>query len=216
MVPVTGHPSIRKAAHLLGMRVEEAPVDPESKKADPEAVKALIDKNTALVVLSAPNYPYGVIDPIREIAEYTSDAGVLLHVDACIGGFILPFMEMLGEPVDLYDFRVEGVTSLSMDAHKYGYTPKGVSIILFRGDELKKHSIFVDLKWPGYPFINTTILSSRTAAPLAAAWTVFNYLGVEGYKKLTSQVLDARNRILGGLQRLGFKSLAPVESSHYL
>ncbi len=212
VVPVTGHPSIRKAAHILGMRVATAPVDPETKKADPEAVKELVDDDTAVVVLSAPNFPYGVVDPIREVAEYTMDAGVLLHVDACVGGYILPFMEMLGEDVEPFDFRLEGVTSLSMDAHKYGYAPKGVSLVLFRGEELKKGSIYVDLKWPGYPFINTTILSSRSAAPLAAAWAVFNYLGVDGYKSLARQVLDARDWILRGLQRLGFKSLAPVES----
>ncbi len=212
VVPVTGHPSIRKAAWLLGMRVVEAPVDPESKRADPEAVKELVDDDTALVVLSAPSYPYGVVDPVRDVAEYTSDRDVLLHVDACVGGFILPFMEMLGERVEPYDFRVDGVTSLSMDAHKYGYTPKGASILLFRGGELKEGTVYVDLEWPGYPFINTTILSSRTAAPLAAAWAVFQYLGVEGYKRLAARVLEARDRILDGMRRLGFRSLAPVES----
>ncbi|MCE4628371.1 MAG: aspartate aminotransferase family protein [Desulfurococcales archaeon] len=212
VLPITGHPSIRKAAHYLDMRTIEVPVDPETKKADVEAVKEAVSSRTALIVLSAPNFPYGVIDPIREIAEYASDKSVPVHVDACVGGFILPFMEELGERVEPFDFRVEGVTSLSMDAHKYGYTPKGVSVVLFGDEEFKKGTIFVDLKWPGYPLINTTVLSSRSAAPLAAAWAVFNYLGRKGYLDMTRRVLSARNKLYGGMRRLGFYSVAPLES----
>ncbi len=212
VAPVTVHPSTRKAAHYLGLRVVEAPVDPESKKALPEAVKEALSDRTALVVLSAPNFPYGTIDPIRDIAEAASDRGIPVHVDACVGGFILPFLEELGERVEPWDFRVEGVTSVSLDAHKYGYTPKGVSIILFRGGELKKGTIYVDLKWPGYSFINTIVLSSRSAAPLAAAWAVFRYLGWEGYRGLAERVISARDYIVGGLRRLGFREVAPVET----
>ena len=212
ILPVTGHPSIRKAAHYLDMKVVEVPVNAETKKAEVEAIKESVSSRTALIVLSAPNFPYGVIDPIRDVAEYAHDKGIPLHVDACVGGFILPFMEELGETIEPYDFRVEGVTSLSMDAHKYGYTPKGTSIVLFRDVELKKGTIFVDLKWPGYPLINTTVLSSRTAAPLAAAWTVFNYLGHSGYLEMTRRVLSARAKLFEGLKRLGFYSTAPLES----
>ncbi len=212
LLPVTGHPSIRKAAHYLEMKTVEARVDPETKKVNVEDLKERISGKTALIILSAPNFPYGVVDPVRDVAEYARDKGVPVHVDACVGGFILPFMEMIGENVEQFDFRVEGVTSLSMDAHKYGYTPKGVSLILFRGEEFKKGTIYVDLKWPGYPFINTTVLSSRSAAPLAAAWAVFNYLGVNGYIDMTRRVISARDKILEGLRDLGFRELSPIES----
>lgn len=212
VVPLTGHPSIRKAAHYLDMRVVEVSVDPDTKKVDVEALKEKVSERTALVVVSAPNFPYGTIDPVREVAEYAADKNIPVHVDACIGGFILPYFERLGVSVPLFDFRVEGVTSISLDAHKYGYTPKGVSIILFKGDELKKGTIYVDLKWPGYPLINTTVLSSRSVAPLAAAWAVIKYLGDEGYIDLARRVLKARDTLLTGLEKLGFKSLAPIES----
>ena len=212
VAPATVHPSIKKAADYLGLKVTLTPVDPETKKADVETIKAELRGDVALVVLSAPNYPYGTIDPVREIAEAASDKGVPVHVDACIGGFILPFMERLGLEVEPFDFRVESVTSLSMDVHKYGYSPKGASVILFRGAEAKKESLYIDLSWPGYPLINTTVLSSRTVAPLAAAWAVIKYLGIEGYTEKASMVVKARDEILDGLGRLGFKPLAPVES----
>ncbi len=213
IAPLTIHPSVKKAADYLGLRVTLTSIDPETKKADIESVKAELRDDVALVALSAPNYPYGTIDPIRDIAEVAFDKGIPVHVDACIGGFILPFMEKLGSKIEPFDFRVEGVTSLSMDLHKYGYSPKGASVLLFRGVELKKESLYVDLSWPGYPFINTTVLSSRSVAPLAAAWMVINYLGIEGYIEKTKLVIKARDDILKGLERLGFKTVAPVESS---
>ena len=212
LLPVTGHPSIRKAAHYLDMRAVDVPVDPETKKVDVEALKERVSGRTALIVVSAPNFPYGTIDPVRDVAEYAADKGVPVHVDACLGGYVLPFMRELGEPVPPFGFEVEGVSSLSMDAHKYGYAPKGVSVLLFRTGEYKEGTIYVDLGWPGYPFINTTVLSSRSVAPLAAAWAVAKYLGREGYLELTRRLLEARARILRGLGKLGFESVAPVES----
>ena len=213
VAPVTVHPSVKKAADYLGLRVTLTPVDPETKKADVEALKAELGDDVALAVLSAPNYPYGTVDPVREVAEAASDKGIPVHVDACIGGFILPFMERLGHGVEPFDFRVEGVTTLSMDVHKYGYSPKGASVILFRGAEAKKESLYIDLSWPGYPFINTTVLSSRSVAPLAAAWAVIRYLGVEGYTEKAAQALRARDEILRGLRGLGFRPVAPVEAT---
>ena len=212
VVPVTAHPAIRKAAWLLGMKIVEAPVDPSTKKADVEAMKEAMGPHTALIYLSAPNYPFGIIDPVRDVAEAASDVGVPVHVDACIGGFILPFMERLGYDLEPFDFRVEGVTSISLDVHKYGYSPKGASVVLFRSPEMKKKTIFVDLTWPGYPFINTTLLSSRSVAPMAAAWATIKYLGFEGYLDMTKKVVDALEEITKGLKRLGFKLSGPLES----
>ena len=211
-VPFTIHPSFIKAAHYLGMKVKIFDID-EKLKADVESLKSSISENTALIALSAPNWPYGTIDPVREIAEIAKEKEILLHVDACLGGFILPFFERLGERVDQFDFRIEGVTSISMDVHKYGYSPKGASVILFRNRELKKESIFVNASNPGYVFINTAVLSSRSVGPLASAFAVIKYLGEDGYLGLSKDVLDARDELLNGMKRLGFKSVGPVESS---
>ena len=212
VAPVTAHPAIRKAAWLLSMKVVPVPVDPHTKKADVEAVKEAVGPRTSLVFLSAPNYPFGTVDPIREVAEYAGDAGVPVHVDACIGGFILPFLEELGWKVEPFDFRVEGVTSISLDVHKYGYSPKGASVVLFRERGLKLGSVYADVQWPGYPLINTALLSSRPVAAIASAAAVIELLGLEGYRRLAERVARALSKILDGLGRLGFKAAAPVES----
>ena len=212
ILPLTGHPSIRKAAHYLEMKAIDIPVVPETKKVDVEKVKEKVNENTALIVVSAPNFPYGTIDPIKEIAEFVKDKDIPVHVDACLGGYVLPFMRELGEPVPPFGFEVEGVTSLSMDTHKYGYAPKGISILLFRTGEYKEGTIYVDLKWPGYPFINNIVLSSRSIVPLAAAWAIMRYLGKKGYLELTKKLLRVRDKILTGLKDMGFKSIAPIES----
>ena len=146
------------------------------------------------------------------MGEIASDSETLLHVDACLGGFALPFFERLGERIPVFDFRVEGVTSISMDAHKYGYSPKGASVVLFRTKELKKDSMFVDVTSPGYIFVNTAVLSTRSVGPLAAAFAAVNYLGENGYAELAEKILSARNRLLRGLRKLGFQPVAPVES----
>jgi len=211
LAPVTIHPAFLKAADYLGLKVVRLPI--RETKADVNAFAEAIDEEVALIALSAPNWPFGTVDPVEGIAEIALDKKVLLHVDACLGGFILPFFEMLGEPVPTFDFRVEGVTSISLDYHKYGYTPKGASVVLFRDPELKKYSIYVDVSSPGYVFVNQAVLSSRPEGPLAAAFAVMKYLGVEGYKRLAEKVLRARNAIYHGLKGLGFESVGKVESS---
>ncbi len=211
VVPVTIHPSFYKAAHYLGLRVRKVGID-ENRKADVDAVNEAVGRNTALIALSAPNWPYGTVDPVEEVGEISSDSETLLHVDACLGGFALPFFERLGERIPVFDFRVEGVTSISMDAHKYGYSPKGASVVLFRTKELKKDSMFVDVTSPGYIFVNTAVLSTRSVGPLAAAFAAVSYLGENGYVELAEKILSARNRLLRGLRKLGFQPVAPVES----
>jgi glutamate/tyrosine decarboxylase-like PLP-dependent enzyme len=211
IVPFTIHPSFLKSASYLGLKVRMAGID-ANLKADVEGINSLVTQDTALIALSAPNWPYGTVDPVKDVAEIAQDAGTLLHVDACLGGFILPFFEKIGEKVEVYDFRVDGVTSISMDAHKYGYALKGASVLLFRNRELKKHAMFVNTSNPGYVFVNTAVLSSRSIGPLASAYAVMKYLGEEGYERLAKQVLSARNRIEKGLKRLGFESVGPVES----
>lgn len=204
VLPITAHPAFHKAAHYLGLKTAVTPVDPETLQADVDAIAEKVSGRTAMIVGSAPNYPYGVIDPLREMGDLAEDRGLWLHVDACIG-FILPFLRMLGESLPEYDFRVPGVSSLSTDLHKYGYSPKGASLILYRSGELRIHQLFSYSRWPGYPLVNTVVLSSRPAGNLAAAWAVLNYLGVEGYKRLAGKVLEARRTLEGRLPQLGFQ-----------
>ncbi len=211
VAPVTIHPAFCKAADYLGLKMTRVGID-DRTKVDVDALNEAVSGKTAMIALSTPNWPFGTIDPVEEVAEIAQDGKTLLHVDACLGGFILPFFEMLGENLPRFDFRVEGVTSISLDVHKYGYAPKGSSVVLFRDSELKKHSMYVDVSSPGYVFVNQAVLSSRPVGPLAAAFAVIKYLEVDGYRRLASKVLSARNRIYSGLKKLGFESVGPVES----
>lgn len=211
LAPATIHPAFLKAADYLDMKVVRLPI--KDTKANVDAFAEAINDRTALIALSAPNWPFGTVDPIEEIAEIATDKKIPLHVDACVGGFILPFFEMLGEEVPKFDFRVDGVTSISLDVHKYGYALKGASVVLFKNAEYKKNSIFVDISSPGYIFVNQAVLSSRPEGLLASAFAVIKYLGIDGYKELAKKVLIARNRIKNGLEKLGFKTVGKVESS---
>ena len=166
-----------------------------------------------MVVGSAPNFPFGSIDPIHDMGEITKEKSVLLHVDACVGGFILPFFEQLGKKVPTYDFREEAVTSISMDVHKYGYALKGSSVLLFQNPEMKNYSNYINISWPSYIFVNTSILSSRSVGPMASAWAVISYLGMDGYLNLTKKVLSARDFIYREMNKLGFRTTSPIESS---
>ncbi|MGY1617510.1 pyridoxal phosphate-dependent decarboxylase family protein [Geodermatophilus sp. SYSU D00691] len=181
LLPVTAHAAFRKAAHLFGLDVVDVPVDPDTCRAVPAAVRAALDGRTALVVVSAPSYPHGVLDPVGEIAGLAAAAGVPCHVDACIGGWVLPFLDDVPEPFDL---AVPGVTSLSVDLHKYGYAPKGVSVLLTAEPELRQAHWFSTAGWPGYPVVNPTLAGTRPAGPMAAAWAVHRYLGDDGYRRL--------------------------------
>ncbi len=211
--PVTVHPSIDKAAEYMGVKVVNADVDPETLKADPGSIQERITGKTALVVVSAPDWPFGSVDPVREVAEITSERGVWLHVDGCLGGYILPFLRMLGEEIPEYDFSVDGVYSISADLHKYGYAPKGSSLILFRSGRLKEYCIYANVRWPGYYMVNPGVLSSRSAGGLAAAWATLHFLGVEGYLELARKVLAAKRRIVDGFESLGYRKLGRAEAS---
>jgi glutamate/tyrosine decarboxylase-like PLP-dependent enzyme len=212
VLPVTGHPSFRKAAHLLGLRVTTVPIG-DDLTVDLERVKEAVTNRTIMIVGSAPNYPFGTIDDIRGLSDIAEDRGVWLHVDACVGGFVLPFMRKLGLDIPDFDFRLPGVHSISMDLHKYGYAPRGASVILYRSRELRLNQWYIDVDWPGYPFVNSTVLSTRSAGPLAAAWAVLHYLGEEGYLGLTRMIINARDRLLRELPRLGFRILGEPKAS---
>ncbi|MEM4496252.1 MAG: aspartate aminotransferase family protein [Archaeoglobaceae archaeon] len=205
VMPVTAHPCYEKAAEYMGLKVKRVRVNTETYRADPDAINEAITENTAMIVGSTPNWPFGTVDPIEELAEIALDKDLWLHVDACVGGFVLPFMRKLGEKIPEFDFKIDGVTSISMDPHKYAYSAIGASIVLFRKSFYKMLSQYANLRWPGYPIVNPAVLSSRSEGPLAATWAVLHYLGEDGYTELARRILNARKKILGGLKELGYK-----------
>ncbi|HMG41490.1 MAG TPA: aminotransferase class V-fold PLP-dependent enzyme [Acidimicrobiales bacterium] len=201
VVPETAHPAFAKACHYLDVTEVRVPVGADGR-ADPVTMAQAVDERTALVVGSAPCYPYGVVDPIPALAELAAERGILCHVDACLGGWLLPFLERLGEPIPPWDFRVEGVTSLSADIHKYGWCFKGASVLVHRNEELLGQQFFVFDRWPGGVYGSATTAGTRPAAPIAAAWATIRYLGEEGYLRLAGQVLDAARRIRAGIDAI--------------
>ncbi|RKS75298.1 glutamate/tyrosine decarboxylase-like PLP-dependent enzyme [Motilibacter peucedani] len=204
----TAHPAFAKACHLLGVRQERVPVRAD-RRVDVEALAAAVDEDTILVVASAPNYPYGVVDDVPAVAAVARDAGILCHVDACLGGLLLPFWERIGEPVAPWDFRVEGVTSISADIHKYGYSFKGASALLWRDPAHYRAQWWVDDDvWGGGLYGSSTTAGTRPAPPIAGAWAALHGLGEEGYLRLARSVRDARDRLLAGLA--GIADLAPT------
>jgi sphinganine-1-phosphate aldolase len=198
VLPATAHPAFAKACHYLDVTEVRVPVGADGR-ADVAATAAAVDDRTALVVGSAPCYPYGVVDPIADLAALAAGAGTLCHVDACLGGWLLPFLERLGEPLPLWDFRVEGVTSLSADIHKYGWCFKGASLLLHRDEDLLRLQYFLFDGWPGGLYGSATTAGTRPAAPIAAAWATINHLGLDGYLRLAGQVRDAALRIRAGV-----------------
>jgi len=195
LLPNTGHAAFHKAAHYLDLNVVTVPVDPVSFKADVDAMREAITPDTILLIGSAVSYAHGVVDPIRELGELALEKNVLLHVDACMGGFLLPYFRRLGAPVPDFDFSVPGVTSISMDLHKYAFAAKGASTILYRSKDLRKYQIYACSNWTGYTVVNPTVQSTKSAGPLAAAWAVLNFFGDEGYLEIARQVLHATRRI---------------------
>ncbi|WP_106181170.1 pyridoxal phosphate-dependent decarboxylase family protein [Prauserella shujinwangii] len=202
VLPATAHAAFRKAAHLFGVRAVEVPVDPVTFRADPAAMAAAIDEHTVLVVASAPSYAHGVVDPVGEIAAAAAARGVRMHVDACIGGWVLPYLRRLGAAVPPFDFSVPGVTSISVDLHKYAYCPKGVSVLLHADPALRGGHYFASADWPGYTMLNTTIQSTKSGGPLAAAWAVLRHVGDDGYLRLARDTRAATAALREGIGRI--------------
>lgn len=196
VAPVTVHAAFRKAAHLFGLRLDLVPVDVTTGTLHAQALVERLDKDVALVVVSAPSYPFAALDPVAEVASACAEKSVWCHVDACIGGWILPFWETGTEhTIPAWDLRVPGVTSLSADLHKYGYAPKGVSVILYRGRDRQRIQYFATTDWPGYPVVNSTLLGSKSAGALAAAWAIIHRLGAEGFARLAQSCVKSTTRL---------------------
>ncbi|MCU1376551.1 MAG: PLP-dependent enzyme glutamate decarboxylase, partial [Actinomycetia bacterium] len=206
---LTAHPAFAKACHLLGVRLVRVAVGAD-RRVDVDALRAAVDGDTALVVASAPCYPFGVIDPVPAVAAVAAEAGTLCHVDACLGGMLLPFWERLGEPVAPWDFRVDGVTTISADLHKLGYAPKGVSVIIHRTKELRRYQTFMFDDWLGGFYGSPNMQGSRSALPMACAWAVMHHLGLEGYLRLTEATIGATRKMASGIAGVaGLDVLAP-------
>jgi glutamate/tyrosine decarboxylase-like PLP-dependent enzyme len=184
IAPTTVHAAFQKAAHYFGLELDLVPVGEDGAVAAADIASRLGD-DVALVVVSAPSYPFAALDPVAEVAALCAAHGIALHVDACIGGLVLPFWPDL----PAWDFAVPGVTSISADLHKFGYAPKGVSVLLQRGRDRQRTQYFATTRWPGYPVVNPTILGSKSAGPLAAAWAITEALGVSGFAGLAASCL---------------------------
>jgi len=194
VIAESAHAAFHKAAHLFGVTVRKTPVLADWT-ADVDAMAAAANDNTVLVVGSAPQYPQGVVDPIPAIAALATEVGANCHVDACMGGFVLPFAELLGRDVAPRDFRVEGVTSISADVHKLGYAPKGVSVIVYASSALRAYQTFVFDGWLGGFYASPNIQGTRPGAPMAMAWAVMRHLGIGGYMALTATALETADRL---------------------
>jgi sphinganine-1-phosphate aldolase len=196
---ITAHPAFAKACTYLDVTFRPQPTGPDGR-ADPAAFAEAISGNTALVVASAPCYPFGVIDPVTDIAALAAERDLLCHVDACLGGYLLPFWERLGEEVPPWDFRVPGVTSMSADIHKYGYCFKGVSTVLYRDPDLYRRQIFMYDAWPGGLYASSSSAGTRPGSPIAAAWATMTHLGEDGYLRLAARVREATRGFLAAIE----------------
>lgn len=198
VMPVSAHPAFNKSAHYLGIRAIQIP-HKEDFRVDVNAMREAITPNTVLLVGSAPNYPFGTIDDIPAIGALAQGRGIPAHVDACLGGFLLPFLERLGYEVPPWDFRVPGVASISADLHKYGFSARGASTIMYRDAGYRRHQFFAQTDWPGGLYGSPTMTGSRPGAAVAAAWAVMNYLGEAGYKRLAQVIMDTTRKIQDGI-----------------
>ncbi len=188
IVPITAHAAFHKAAHYLGCKIIVTPVNPLTFRADVNAMQAAITPNTILLVGSAPCYAQGVIDPIGEIAALAQSQHILCHVDACVGGIHLSIMRKLGYSLPAFDFSVPGVTSISTDMHKYGYAAKNISVAMFRHDHLRKFAMFACANTASYAVLNPSVLSTRSAGPMAGAWAALMSFGEAGYADMVQRV----------------------------
>jgi glutamate/tyrosine decarboxylase-like PLP-dependent enzyme len=201
VLPTSAHAAFEKACYYFGLESRRVPVRADWR-ADVEATRQAIDANTVLIVGSAPQYPQGVVDPIVDLAAIARERNINCHVDACMGGVTLTFLERLGENIPLWDFRVDGVTSISVDLHKYGYTSKGASVIMHRNRQLRSYQTFVTDNWLGGFYGSSGVLGTKSGGPMASAWAVMNYLGDEGYLRLTESARATTRQLADAIEKI--------------
>lgn len=211
VAPDTIHAAFDKAAHYFGLELERVPVD-ENFQADVEAMADAIDRNTVLVAASAPQYPHGMVDPIDEIGEIAQREDIPFHVDACFGGFMLPWLEKLGHEFPTWDFRVPGVTSISADVHKYGYAAKGASVVCYRNMDFLKHQFFVSTGWSGGIYASPSMQGTRPGGAIAAAWASLMAMGEDGFVELARETMEAKVELRSGIEAID--DLEVIGSQH--
>ncbi len=202
IIPETAHVAWDKGSEYFGVKIRRAPLDKDFR-VDVNAVKKMINKNTVMILGAAPEYPHGIIDPIEELGKLALKHKIPLHVDACVGGYILPFLEKSGQQLPLWDFRVEGVTSISADIHKYGFAAKGASSIIYRNVDYFKHQVFVNESWPGGLFASPAFLGTRPGGSYAAAWAAIQANGVDGYTDLANRTIEIAKKLKKGIEEIG-------------
>lgn len=198
VVPTSVHAAFDKAARYFNIKQVKVPVG-EDFRADVEAMRKAVTRNTVVIVGSAPCFPHGVVDPIEALSELARSRGIGFHTDACLGGFVLPWAEQLGHQIAPFDFRLPGVTSISADTHKYGYAAKGTSVVLYRGRELRHHQYYTVGDWPGGLYFSPTFAGSRPGALSAACWAAMLSIGEEGYREATRRILETGEVIRNGI-----------------
>ncbi len=201
VLPTNAHAAFDKAAHYFGVKQVRVPMA-DDLRADTAAMEAAITSNTILMVGSAPDYPFGQIDPIQDLAAVAADHDIGMHVDACLGGFMVPWAERLGVPVGVWDFRAPGVTSMSADVHKYGFGAKGASTILYRTPELRRFQFHVTSDWPGGIYASPSMAGTRPGGSIAAAWAALQAIGQDGYTAMVEQILGLSHRLIDGIGRI--------------
>jgi len=198
IIPESAHVAWYKASEYFGVKIRMVPLK-EDLSPDLKKMKKLINRNTVMILGSAPEYPHGTIDPIEEMGALAQKYNIPMHVDACVGGFILPFMEMNGVDIPKWDYQVPGVTSISADIHKYGYAAKGASTITYRNLDYLRYQMFVQPNWSGGVFASSALLGTRPGGAYAAAWATLQYFGIDGYKKLADETWQAVSKLKEGV-----------------
>nr|MDO8114613.1 aspartate aminotransferase family protein [Candidatus Sigynarchaeota archaeon] len=207
VLPISAHPSFEKAAHYFGLVTKKVPWTSEYR-CDVDAMKRAITENTIMLVGSAPEYPRGMIDPIKALGELAIEHDIGLHVDSCLGGFMLPFLKKLGYPIPDFDFSVPGVTSMSADLHKYGFAAKGASAVLYANEKLWKYQFFSTEDWPGGIYASPTMTGTRPGSSIAAAWATLKAMGEDGYMKYSKMAMDTAQQLQKGINKIpGFHVL---------
>jgi len=202
IMPDTAHPAFDKSGNYFGIKMVHIPVSEPDFRVDPKAVEAKINKNTVAIVGSAGNYPYGLIDPLEQLSDIALKHSIGFHVDGCLGGFILPWIEKLGYNIPTFDFRLPGLTSMSADTHKYGFALKGTSVVLYRNNNLRRHQYFNVPDWAGGMYASPTGAGSRSGGLTAATWSSLVYMGEEGYLKGAKAIMDVADKIKEGIQSI--------------
>lgn len=215
VLPRTAHAAFSKAAGLLGLQVQRMSASP-GFRADVDAIARAIDANTIMLVGSAPPYPYGVVDPLSDLAALAERHGLWMHVDACVGGMVLPFVRDLGHPVPPFDFALPPVGSVSIDLHKYGYAFHGCSALLLRDEALLTYQRYQFDAWPVGSYTTTNFIGSRGGGSIASAWAVMKYLGFEGYRARVAKMLEAKEKIIEGIGTIdGLEVFGAPEGTHF-